>query len=180
MKTSSSTETLRERAEQLVRSRILGNRKGMPAAPTYTHSFRVAEKLQQYGSSEDVRLAGLLHDVVEDGGVSFAELDAMEFPGRVIDLVRLCSHDATITHKDSRWMFMVANLVRADDADAWAIKLADVLDNLGDAHAMTPDRELWMRQVKAPLLVCLSEQRCGTSGIWNELRLTIGAAYPFT
>lgn len=170
---------LRATAEELVRSRISGHRKGMPDAPTYLHSFRVAESLERHGYDSETCLAGLLHDVVEDGGVQLEELEAMGFSARIVELVRLCSHDMGISHKDSRWLLMVAGLVRATDAEAWAIKLVDVLDNLGDAHAMSPDRAAWMRQVKAPLLLRLSEPIIGTSALWRVLREAVGTAYSF-
>lgn len=156
-------------AERLVRTKIAGHRKGLPDVPTHVHSFRVAEKLRGHGYPEEVCLAGLLHDIVEDGGVTFPELTAMGFHERVVSLVRLCSHDAAIAHKDARWVLMIASLIRANDPDAWAIKLADVLDNLGDAHAMRLERSTFMREVKAPLLLSLSSGALSGNGLWNEL-----------
>gem|GEM_PF-4090664 len=40
----------------------------------YIHSVRVYEFLKTHGFSDDVQYAGLLHDIVEDGGYTFEQL----------------------------------------------------------------------------------------------------------
>lgn len=140
-----------ELARTLVRERIPGNRKGSNR-PAYTHSFHVSAALRKQGYSDEVCLAGLLHDIVEDGGVSLNDLSEMGFPDRVVELVSLCTHDASIRNRDARWVKMVARLVDANDPDAWAIKLADVEDNIADSASMRPDRAQFLREVKGPLL----------------------------
>ncbi len=95
---------------------------------------------------------GLLHDIVEDGGVPLEELRAAGFSERVMRLVDLCSHDASIEGTDARWVVMIARLVQAGDSDAWAIKVADLADNLRDSGTMEVGRREWMRGVKRPLM----------------------------
>lgn len=77
------------RAEELVRTRIPGMRKGTTDKPAYTHSFHVRDLLEEHGYGPEVCLAGLLHDIVEDGGVSLAELRAVGFSERVMRLAGL-------------------------------------------------------------------------------------------
>jgi (p)ppGpp synthase/HD superfamily hydrolase len=95
---------------------------------------------------------GLLHDIVEDGGVLPEELCAAKFIERVVRLVDLCSHDASIEGTDARWVVMIARLVQAGDSDAWAIKVADLVDNLRDSGTMEVGRREWMWNVKRPLM----------------------------
>lgn len=102
----------------------------------------------EHGYGPEVCLAGLLHDIVEDGGVSLDELRAAGFSERVVELVDLCSHDASIEGNDARWVVMMARLVQAGDSDAWAIKVADLVDNLRDSGTMEV-----MRNVKRPVMI---------------------------
>ncbi len=157
------------RAEMLVKEHIKGHRKGMPDMPNYAHSLRVAHLLKVYGFNEETRLAGLLHDIVEDGGVSFEMLENGGFPKDVIDIVRLCTHNMAIPHKDRRWILMVTNLAKADSAAAWEVKLADVFDNLMDAHMLPKEREMFMREVKVPVLLSASEHLLGETPLWKDL-----------
>lgn len=139
-------------AEELVRTRIPGMRKGTTDKPAYTHSFHVRDLLAEHGYGPEVCLAGLLHDIVEDGEVSLDELRAAGFSERVVRLVDLCSHDASIEGTDARWVAMMARLVQARDSDAWAIKVADLADNLRDSGTMEVGRREWMVGVKRPVM----------------------------
>lgn len=146
-----NTQELFTIARALVQERIQGHRKGSDR-PAFMHSVAVSEALRSKGYGDEVCLAGLLHDIVEDGGVSLDELSAMGFSERVVRLVSLCTHDASIANRDARWVKMMARLVDAADPEAWAIKLADIEDNLRDCDSMSPDRARFLREVKWPLL----------------------------
>lgn len=145
-----------QKARALVQERIKGHRKGTDR-PAYMHSVAVSEALRAKGYADEVCLAGLLHDIVEDGGVSLNDLIQMGFSARVVELVSLCTHDASIKNRDARWVKMMARLVDANDAEAWAIKLADIEDNLKDCGSMSPDRAKFLREVKWPLLQAVSK-----------------------
>ncbi len=160
-------------AEKLVQERILGNRKGTSDVPNYTHSLRVAKSLINAGCSWEVRIAGLLHDVVEDGKTSLQELVELGFPPRVIELVDLCSHDEAVEGGDARWVKMMARLSETNDIDAWIIKLADILDNLRSCHTMPLDRQIFMRETKAPLMLKLTRTQLSDHTIWQELKREI-------
>ncbi len=162
-----------EKAETLVKERIKGHRKGIPDEPSFKHSFRVAERLRQEKQKEEVVLAGLLHDVVEDGDVSLKELRKEGFSPRIVELVDLCSHDRTIKSSDGRWVVMMARLVKAQDKEAWAIKIADITDNLAESASMSPDRAKFMRTVKVPLLLAISHAYAGKEKGWKQLRAQI-------
>lgn len=162
-------------AEDLVRTRIPGNRKGMEK-PAYEHSFHVRSLLADAGMSKEVCLAGLLHDIVEDGEVTLEMLRELKFPERVIALVDLCSHSPIIEGGDARWMCMMARLIEAADADAWSIKLADLTSNIGDAHAMSEDRRQWMYTVKAPMMLRVTKPLMGQTTLWKNLEKALEGA----
>lgn len=162
------TESLFTRAEQLVAARIPGTRKGSDK-PAYMHSFDVRDLLRAEGYSEEVCLAGLLHDVIEDSETTFAELEEMGFSLRVRELVGYCTHDRAIEGNDARWVCMMAGLVRANDAEAWAIKLADIVCNIGDSATMPADRRHMLRAVKGKMLLSLTQKKMAETGVWQQL-----------
>ena len=155
-------------AEQLVLERIPGHRKGSDE-PASAHSFRVAQILRTYRYNVSTCLAGLLHDLVEDSETTLDELLSLGFPDRVVRLVDLCSHNESISGADARWVRMMGRLVDADDPDAWAIKAADILDNVRSSHTLPSDRGHFMRTVKAPMFLSLTKQRLGKTRLWKEL-----------
>lgn len=163
------SESLLTRAEQLVASRIPGTRKGSEK-PAYMHSFDVRDLLRAEGYSEEVCLAGLLHDVIEDSETTFEELEAMGCSPRVLELVRSCTHDNAIEGNDARWVCMMAGLVRGNDAEAWAIKIADILCNIGDSDTMPADRRHTLRFVKGHMLLLLTKTCMGETSLWKRLQ----------
>lgn len=164
--------TLEKLAEELVSTRIPGQRKGMDR-PAYMHSFHVRDLLRAAGEGDDVCLAGLLHDIVEDGATSLEDLRNDGFSERVVHLVFLCSHDESLPSNDGRWVDMMAKLVRANDRDAWAIKIADLTSNISDSHGMLPDRRHHMLTVKTPLMLKLTHELLGETVLWKKLEQAV-------
>lgn len=163
--------TLFETAEHLVKTRILGTRKGSEE-PAFQHSLRVAQKIRELGFPDEVILAAMLHDIIEDGATSADELASLGFSPRTVDLVKLCSHDDAIEGGDARWVKMMAGLIDARDAEAWSIKCADLNDNLQSSHLLSDDRRRFMREAKAPFLLRLSWHVIADTPIWSELKHT--------
>jgi (p)ppGpp synthase/HD superfamily hydrolase len=101
--------------------------------PYFEHTAAVALILDRAGFEEDVVIAGLLHDVVEDTAATFEEV-AARFGPVVCELVRQCSevkHDAEGRKRPwiDRKRDHLAALVDAPTA-TWAVILADKLHNL--------------------------------------------------
>ena len=74
-----------EKAAQLIQERIPGTRKGT-LEPAYQHSIRVSNTLERLGFNSDIVLAGMLHDIVEDGNTSLSELGALGCNANVLHL----------------------------------------------------------------------------------------------
>jgi len=74
---------------------------------------------------------------------------------------------------DARWVKMMAGLIDAADKEAWAIKLADLTDNLQTSDTMPKDRQRFMREAKAPFLLRLSWHEMGKTPIWEKLKETL-------
>ena len=161
--------SLREQGEQLVKERILGTRKGSDD-PQYLHSIRVAKTLEEFGYDEEVILAGLLHDIIEDSDMTWDELRDAGYSDRTLEMVDLCTHKEDIPNGDARWVEMVGRLAVARDPEAWAVKIADLSDNMKDAGTMPEDRMWFMREVKAPMLLNVSYDVVHETPIWQSLK----------
>src|SRR5512133_1208716 len=161
---------LKSLATELVKTRITGHRKGLPDVPAYLHSIRVSEALEEQGCSEDVILGGLLHDVIEDGGVTLDELKALGFSDQTIKFVDLASHDVnTHLNGDAHWTLMIARLVKENNTDAWLIKIADISDNINDRHAMSSHRAEFLKFTKARLILNLTRDLLQHHPLWTRL-----------
>ena len=160
-----------DKAEDLVRNNIKGHRKGLPDVPAYEHSFRVAELIRkQTKRISDASLAALLHDIVEDGGISLEELKKRGFNDEIVHLVDLCSHDVSIKDSNARWVNMITRLANEGNVQAWNIKLADIYDNLQESHALSPERRRFMVETKTPLLLALTKDKLGETELWKNLQ----------
>lgn len=155
-------------ALQLISERIPGTRKGSVEA-AWIHSRRVSERLERHGYGSDVVLAGLLHDIVEDGNTNLDHLLGFGFSSRTVHLVDLASHDNAIDDKDERWAHMVARLERAEDSEAWAIKVCDLIDNLHGSVSLPPVRRAVFFEMKAPTYLSLSRVPLNMNALWLEL-----------
>jgi hypothetical protein len=82
------------------------------------------------GKNDDERLVGLLHDIVEDTDCTFDNLLKDGFPKRIVDSLRLLTHD-----KDTPYMDYVKNICESGDKVALAVKINDLNHNLKRGRA---------------------------------------------
>lgn len=166
---TSNLTPLEQHCWTFVEERIPGMRKGC-SVPAYVHSQRVFNLLKDFGYAEEVRVGGLLHDVIEDAGVTVEELKALGCSDRTIELVLLATHDVKLKHGDDQWVMLLAQLIQADDLDAWAIKTADILDNVRSCMSMAPHRRAFMHHVKGPLFLSLIRKKNLHDGLFQALK----------
>lgn len=95
--------------------------------PYVSHVAGVALLLARHGFDDDVIVAGALHDVIEDCGVTHAEL-SRRFGPRVADLVRAVSEEDKSLAWEERKTRYLEHFARAA-WDAQAIAIADKTDN---------------------------------------------------
>lgn len=104
-------------------------RKSKNAAPYINHPIEVAEHLATVGdiSDEDILIAALLHDTVEDTDATYAEIQS-QFGSHVADLVMECTDDKKLD-KAERKRLQIVNAPHKTDG-AKCIKIADKTSNL--------------------------------------------------
>ena len=121
-------------------------RKGVDT-PYFQHLAAVAMILDRLGFDEDVVIAGLLHDVVEDAEVHLREV--RERFGRVVaELVAACSEQKTTAEGQKRpWSDRKRDHLEAlagATVEARAVVLADKLHNLLSISCDLSDgRQVW-------------------------------------
>ena len=98
----------------------------------YTHLFRVGNILSEYGFSDDVVKAGLLHDLVEDTDY---ELDYIKenFGDDIAKYVDFISEDKNLPWKERKLEYIRKLFSNESPIESVAISIADKIDNLEDS-----------------------------------------------
>lgn len=139
--------------------------------PSIMHSLEVAHIISTITSDEDIMIAGLLHDVVEDTDGTLAEIRA-QFGERVAALVsseteQKCEHLDPSSSWQTRKEESIKRLEQYNDRDIETLWLADKLSNIrsfvasyseqGEAlwdsfHQKDPQKQLWYYKSIADIL----------------------------
>lgn len=90
----------------------------------FRHCFRVSMKVASI--SEDAKIVGILHDTVEDTGVTLEFLKELEFSADIISAV-----DAITKRKEESYIDYILRV--KNNNLARIVKLADLEDNLNGA-----------------------------------------------
>jgi GTP diphosphokinase / guanosine-3',5'-bis(diphosphate) 3'-diphosphatase len=126
--------------------------------PYIWHPLSVVEILTDYDMEENVLIAGILHDVVEDTNITIADVEK-DFGTEVADLVDGVTKLGLITF-DSHLEFQVENfrkmfLSMAKDIRVLIIKLADRVHNMRTLKYLSKEKQtrisLETKEIFAPL-----------------------------
>ncbi len=104
-------------------------------APYILHPLRVMGNLGP-NASENERIAGLLHDVVEDCQVSFEDLRDLGYCDEVIAAI-----DALTKRDDEKGDYMRAMRRVSQNSIARRVKIADLTDNMDLSRLATTTEE---------------------------------------
>lgn len=117
-------------ALELAATLFADHKRDMSDVPFVTHLFGVSYILCQLTNDEDVHIAGLLHDVLEDilaKRYSAAQMER-DFGPKVLRLVRAVSYDETAYGKDESRRHYVKQLEKNGE-EACLVSGADMLYN---------------------------------------------------
>jgi guanosine-3',5'-bis(diphosphate) 3'-pyrophosphohydrolase len=113
-------------------------RKGRDGAPYVNHLIQVALLLRRHGcTSEDLLCAAVLHDSIEDAGVSFEEVEE-RFGGAVARLVLEVTDDARLP-LHMRKMRQITTVHLLTEA-AQNLRVSDKISNLHGLLTSPPER----------------------------------------
>ena len=105
--------------------------------PYVFHPFHLAEGMDDEIST----VCALLHDVIEDTEYTFDDLFAMGFPGEVIEVLRLLTHDESKPYMD-----YVKRIAKNETAKK--VKIADLMHNSDTSRLDTVDEWAEKRNAK--------------------------------
>ncbi len=133
--------------------------------PYIHHPLHLAEQMEE----EITTCVALLHDTVEDGDITVADLQKMGFPPAVTDAVALLTHDPSVDY-----MEYVATI--RQNPIAKAVKLADLRHNSDLSRMPVVDEWALRRTAKYKAAIALLEGEDITPGIdapisYDTLRL---------
>ncbi len=107
-------------------------RKGT-SIPYVAHVLAVAATVLEYGGSEDMAIAALLHDAVEDQGGEPRLADVRNrFGTRVADIVRSCSDSTAVGQPKEDWLTRRRNYldhIKTADHETLLVSLSDKIHN---------------------------------------------------
>ncbi len=100
--------------------------------PYILHPLRVMLSLE----TEAERMVGVLHDVVEDTGITLDDLRARGYPDEVVEALA-CVSKRPEEEGEAGYPHFIARIRREGSPLAIRVKLADLADNL-DVSRLTP------------------------------------------
>jgi (p)ppGpp synthase/HD superfamily hydrolase len=135
----------------VARSAHAGQTRGGGGRPYLDHPVQVAELLREEGSDAATIVAGLLHDVVEDSGLTVGDV-VESFGVRVGELVGALTEDPSIVDWEERKLVLRDEVADAG-REAAAIYAADKLANIHDWRVVYGEvGERAVEHFKAPTL----------------------------
>ena len=148
-------------------------RKDKAASPYINHPIAVATVLAVEGGvdDEDLLLAGLLHDTVEDTETTFDELTE-HFGEAVTGLVSEVTDDKSLP-KDLRKQLQIDH-AHGSSVRAKQLKLADKICNIRDISAHPPHQ--WPLERRLGYLTWAEQVAAGCRGVNAELEQAFDAA----
>ena len=136
--------------------------------PVALHSTRVGMHLDELSYSDDIVIAGILHDVIEDTAVRIEEIED-KFGKKVARIVRANSYDNSIVDRNKRYEDTFKRCLK-EGRDALVVKAADILDN-SFYYSRAPSREMEKDLLeRMKLFINLSQPILKNDPIWEELK----------
>ncbi len=141
---------------------------GKSTKPMLLHGLRTGLYLKERGYGKEVAIAGLLHDLLEDAGVPFGEIERA-FGKRVAALVQAASFDPEVTDKKERYQQTLERCKKLGK-DALVVKAADILDN-SSYYVLVKDREhhRWLLE-KMGDFIAQTEELLKGEVVWEDLK----------
>ncbi len=165
--------SLYDRALTFATASHAGQQRKFTAEPYIVHPIAVAAMLRDHGHPAELVAAGLLHDTIEDCGISAAELAALFGAGvaQLVTEVTKVSRQAD-GNRAARVAIDRAHLATISPAGQ-TLKLADIIDNCSSAAERDPIFAAAYLAEKRELLPVL---RGGDARLWARAARICGLA----
>ena len=120
-------------AEKFARKAHSGQTRKGSGISFIVHPYKVANTVQLFGGSIAQIQAALLHDTVEDAGVTLDEIEST-FTKEVRDIVAALSEDKSLPTWQDRKLDYYEKISAPENEAAVLVSLADKMDNLNDTY----------------------------------------------
>jgi guanosine-3',5'-bis(diphosphate) 3'-pyrophosphohydrolase len=143
------------------------NTTGHNEKPALIHSIRVGFHLYELGYSDDIVIAGILHDILEDTETSENDLQN-KFGINITNIICANSFNILIEDKTEQFKDMFKRC-RAYGKEALVVKAADILDN-SNYIQFVDNKEMreWLL-FKMNNFINISRELIGAEEIWIKL-----------
>ncbi len=136
--------------------------------PVILHSIRTGLYLYHQNHAQDVVVAAILHDLIEDTDVKIGDIEK-EFGTAVARLVEANSFNTAITQRNERDMDM---LKRCKEGGKWAmlIKAADIFDNSAYFRLRADEEQSHWLLHKMGHFLEISSEELKEEPVWHSLK----------
>lgn len=117
--------------------KVHGEQKRKDSTPYISHPFEVAVELAKNGASDELICAGLLHDTIEDAGVT-ADMLEKEFSSAVVDLVASDSENKSLSWEERKKQTL--ETLNSQDCSR-ELKMLVCADKLANIRSIKKDSE---------------------------------------
>jgi (p)ppGpp synthase/HD superfamily hydrolase len=137
--------------------------------PIMFHDIRVGVYLYEQGYSQDIVLAGVLHDTIEWSGADLGLL-RKEFGDNVVQLILASTKDDSILEKEEKTNELIKRCIE-NGQDALIVKTADIIDSFKWYSAQNNEDELKNHCVKNADVIFKFKPTNFEDKIFDELRI---------
>ncbi len=123
----------------IIISRVYKNKQDRAGNPEYWHFIRVSSQF----TDETEQTTALLHDIVEDGYITFDDLYNIGISEEIIDALILLNHDKSVFEKYEDY---ISNILDSNNYLAIKVKYADMLDNMNRSREIHENLDFHIKQ----------------------------------
>ncbi len=143
------------------------NTTGHNNKPVLLHSIRVGFYLYEMGYSEDIVLAGLLHDILEDTETPINYLHD-KFGSNVTKIVSATSFNTSINNKTEQFQDMFNRCLKCGK-EALIVKAVDIMDNSNYIQLVNDKKTRDWLLFKMKSFINISKEIIQDEEIWSDL-----------
>lgn len=148
---------------------------GHNSKPVLSHSFRVADLLYKLDYSEDIVIAAVLHDLIEDTNVTYEKIKN-DFGKKVADIVQAVSFDPNISDYIEQTKCMFKNCIDYG-VEAVLVKCSDLIQNIDFVQFVNDIDKRNLLLKKYELFLEMTKNTIGETKVYKILKSKVEENY---
>jgi (p)ppGpp synthase/HD superfamily hydrolase len=143
------------------------NKSGHNPKPVILHSIRVGLFLFNQKYSQDIAVAAILHDIIEDTDINIESIEK-QFGSKVAELIAANTINKEITNKFERDIEML-NRCKKEGKEALLIKATEIVDNSYYYYFCENEAQFHRLMEKMSYFIKIASEELSEEPIWNLL-----------